>query len=343
VDVKLRSNDEVAKKVIIYPNVSEDGIGRYVSKLLKKTGVSKSNENYGLLSIGGLLKSLPENYPIIHIPHFIVPIFKKNIIVCTIQDLTPLVFKTELNFFQRCYIAIRVFISIHNSDYLIFTSNNTLVDAKRIFKKLPDHSVIPLGVDNDTVENISSNEKLYPYEYFLCVGRRRAHKNIERVIYALFKAKKLSNIHLIFLGKEDEHDGFYKDIINKLKIESRVHFIGGVADDILAKHYKQAIALLYPSLYEGFGLPILEAMANSCPVITSNTSSMPEVAGNAAWIIDPYSEVELINAMESIYSNDQLRVRLISIGLIRAKELNWESCAKKTMDVYRYLLNKNGY
>ena len=94
-------------------------------------------------------------------------------------------------------------------------------------------------------------------------------------------------------------------------------------------------------MYEGFGLPILEAMSNACPVITSDTASMPEVSGNAALNVNPYNIQEIQDAMEALVDSHLLRNELIKLGLARVRQLSWAECAKKTMEVYRYLLNKH--
>lgn len=338
----MKLSSQISQKVIIYPNVKDDGIGRYVKKITELTGIHKSSESFELLSIRGLFKSLPINFPIVHVPHFVVPIFKRGIIVCTIQDLTPLVIKTELNLIKKIYIGLRIYISIRNSDYLIFTSYSTLNDAIRMFKRLPPHSVIPLGVEYSKLENTEKNTPLYTFPYFLCVGRRRAHKNIERILMAFSKIDELDNMNLIFLGKEDKYDFNYKKLAKELNIDKRVHFIGSVEEELLYIHYRQAVALLYPSLYEGFGLPILEAMANSCPVITSKIASMPEVSGDAALLVDPYNIKDMICAMERIASDKELRMKLITLGRVRARQYSWDKCANSTIKLYKELLNNHG-
>ena len=111
-----------------------------------------------------------------------------------------------------------------------------------------------------------------------------------------------------------------------------------MSEEQLASHYKGALALLFPSLYEGFGLPILEAMSYGCPVITSNMSSMPEVGGSAALYVDPSNINDLAEKMHLVESSSNLRDQLRVLGLNRVKEFSWHKTAEKTMEVYAEVL-----
>jgi len=117
-------------------------------------------------------------------------------------------------------------------------------------------------------------------------------------------------------------------------LRRHIHLEGYVPRDRLLSYYKNAICLVFPSLYEGFGLPILEAMACGTPVITSETSSMPEVAGDAALLVNPYDIPAIADAMNRLISDNQLRERLISMGLERTKQFSWKKCAEETLSVF---------
>jgi glycosyltransferase involved in cell wall biosynthesis len=123
--------------------------------------------------------------------------------------------------------------------------------------------------------------------------------------------------------------------LDKLKIRQHVLFTGFVEDDDLPDLYRGAQIFVYPSLYEGFGLPVLEAMASGVPVITSNRSSLPEVAGNAALLIDPTRPDDLAAAMSAVVSNRALHEELQRKGVARAKDFTWEAVARRTLAVYR--------
>jgi glycosyltransferase involved in cell wall biosynthesis len=175
-----------------------------------------------------------------------------------------------------------------------------------------------------------------PSRFFLLVGTMEPRKNHSRVLEAYARAQKKNRAlpHLVFAGR---HGWRYDSTIRRLselELTDHVHFIGTITDSDLACLYRQAEALLYPSLYEGFGLPILEAMASGCPVITSNVSSMPEVAGEAALLVTPQDVGEIAAAMEGIL--DPLTAqRLREGGWAQARKFSWERTAKQTLEIYR--------
>jgi glycosyltransferase involved in cell wall biosynthesis len=128
------------------------------------------------------------------------------------------------------------------------------------------------------------------------------------------------------------------ETVKQLGLENHVHFMGFVPEDELPALYNGADLFVFPSLYEGFGLPVLEAMACGTPVITSNVSSLPEVAGNAALLVDPYNVDELADAMRRILSDPALAADLRARGLERAQQFSWERTAQETLAVYKHVL-----
>ncbi|SMC76624.1 alpha-1,3-rhamnosyl/mannosyltransferase [Desulfocicer vacuolatum DSM 3385] len=172
-----------------------------------------------------------------------------------------------------------------------------------------------------------------PSTYLLFVSSLEPRKNIDLLIDAMEKAD--TDIPLVLVGWQGWGEKHWLDKLNKINMKNRVYLIGHVPDNDLKVIYNSAQSLVYPSLYEGFGLPILEAMACGCPVICSNTASMPEVAGNAAIFIDPSSSDDLAQAIETMTYNTKLRKSLVTRGTTRAKEFNWEKTATKTLDVFK--------
>jgi glycosyltransferase involved in cell wall biosynthesis len=130
------------------------------------------------------------------------------------------------------------------------------------------------------------------------------------------------------------------DQVNRLGLQDRVRFLGYVPLDDLIGLYSAASVFVYPSLYEGFGLPILEAMSCGCPVITSNTSAMPEVAGDAALLIDPCSVEAIVGAISRVLDDPAVAAELREKGLARARLFSWERCAQETLEVYRRALTR---
>ena len=328
------------KKIAFYPNINEDGIGTYISNLEKFIPCTRINSDHDLLSIKQFFSSIPRGFEIVHVPNFLVPLITKGPkIVTTIQDIIPVKFYGKRKPLEGMYFKFRIFWSLIMSDHIIFTSHSTMNDVKELFFEPKSYSIIPLGITKAT--SLDTTYDRYPKFYFLCVGRRREHKNTHRIIDAFYEFnKKNSDFYLIFTGSPDKYDSNYLKKIYDYQLSEKIIFTGLLNNNELSILYKNAYALLYPSLYEGFGLPILEAMAHGCPVITSCITSMPEVAGDAAVTIDPYNVQEIINAMNSVL-NVEFRKNLIDKGMLRVDLFKWENTAKLTQSVYDKLIGGN--
>ena len=168
------------------------------------------------------------------------------------------------------------------------------------------------------------------YPYLLCVSNRKAHKNEPRVVKAFVQAAINPNIRLIFTGQAN--DALLK-LSRHYGVENRVVFIGRVPEADLPSLYRGGIALVFPSLYEGFGLPVIEAMACGTTVLTSNTTSLPEVAGDAALLVDPLSVEEIAMGIERLCNDNVLRETLRERGLRRASIFSWDDVAYRVKAV----------
>jgi glycosyltransferase involved in cell wall biosynthesis len=175
-----------------------------------------------------------------------------------------------------------------------------------------------------------------PKEYLLFVSSLEPRKNIDLLIDALAVADM--DIPLVLVGGYGWGDKAWLEKINKGRLKKRIFCTGHVSDQDLAAVYTGATALVYPSFYEGFGLPILEAMACGCPVICSNAASMPEAAGNAALYIDPLDVDSLVHAIETLVPDTHGRQTLKTAGLARAKNFTWEKTARQTMDIFQRVI-----
>ena len=211
--------------------------------------------------------------------------------------------------------------------------------------KVPPEMVtaIPLAPDpmfspcNEAdVRNIKAKYNL-PESYLLFVGILEPRKNINLLIDAMEKAD--SDISLVLVGWNGWGDKSWMDKIQKKGLAHRIVMTGYLPDEDLKEVYSGATALVYPSLYEGFGLPIVEAMACGCPVICSNTASMPEVAGNAAILIDPFSSDELAEGLEKISNDTEFRQNLMKKGLAQAASFKWEVTARETLELFQRVAN----
>ena len=179
-------------------------------------------------------------------------------------------------------------------------------------------------------------------EFILFVGTLQPRKNIGKLIEAFSRLKTQdlrlkTDLELIIVGKKG---WMYEDILNapkKFGIADRVKFLDSVTDEDLPSFYKNAICFVLPSLYEGFGLPILEAMKYGCPVITSNVSSLPEAGGDAAVYFNPESVEDIAEKIEKVISSEKLRQEMVKKGYEQVKKFSWEKTARETLKVLQEL------
>lgn len=213
--------------------------------------------------------------------------------------------------------------------------------------------IVPPAVDKNkfrpdySYDEINTAKKKYEIttdDYYLYLGTLEPRKNIESIIeaYALLlknlNSKQIPKL-IIAGGKGWLYQGLF-NLVQELKLENQVHFPGYILDEDVPKLINGATAFVFPSFYEGFGMPPLEAMSCGVPVIASNTSSLPEVIEDAGILIDPYSIEELTGAMEQILRNPQLRNIMVSKGLLQAKKFTWEKSAELTIEIYKKVYSR---
>jgi glycosyltransferase involved in cell wall biosynthesis len=271
---------------------------------------------------------------------FVVNLSAKRIL--TIHDLTPLLFpQTHSKFvvFLHRYLLPR---ASKNADKIIAASVNTKRDIIKHLKVPEDKiEVIYYGRDErfivlseKEVEEARAKYDL-PQRYILSVCTLEPRKNMPTLIKAYHKLRGKGIEHkLVVVGAKGWKYSRIFQTVRELGLENDITFLGYVSNQDLPGIYNLADLFVFPSLYEGFGLPPLEAMACGCPVITSNTSSLPEVVGDAAIMTDPYNVDEIANAMYEVLTNQALRKEMLEKGLNRAKTFSWDKAARETMKVY---------
>ena len=224
------------------------------------------------------------------------------------------------------------------ADTLICISESTKKDLLELYNIKPSSKVkvIYLGF-NDLAKQPEDLNILPDRPYFLYVGTRRGYKNFGCLINAFASEHALQNDFVIVCCGGSPFSDEEKDFFAGLNIQNKIFYRSG-SDSILSSLYKNAVAFVYPSLYEGFGIPLLEAMNCGCPVIASNTSSIPEVVGSAALLFDPNSPEELGDLLTDMVSQDTLRKKMITLGQERSQMFSWEKCAKETLAFYKEII-----
>lgn len=229
---------------------------------------------------------------------------------------------------------------IKKANKIIAISNNTKQDLIKIHEVQEDKiEVIHLGCSFQN-SKIDINEKQFnflPDEYILFVGERKRYKNFTSFIKSTVPLlKKYKNLMIICAGSKPFNND-EKELLEKLSLSERIYHYSA-SDDFLIELYKKAIVFVYPSLYEGFGIPILEAFSAGCPVACSNTSSFPEIVGDAATFFDPYNEESMCNSIDNLISDKNLRDRMINRGYKRLKDFSWKETAERTKKLYMSLI-----
>src|SRR5262249_15747817 len=173
-------------------------------------------------------------------------------------------------------------------------------------------------------------------QFVLYAGNVKPHKNLERLIEAfhLVRSRGLDQLKLVMIGDEISKYTAWRGAVRRHQLHKYVRFPGFLPLDTLAVMYRLASVFVFPSLYEGFGLPPLEAMASGTPVVTSNVSSLPEVAGDAAVLIDPYDPASIAGGIEQVLTNETLRRDLRQKGLARARQVSWEQWVGRVREIY---------
>jgi glycosyltransferase involved in cell wall biosynthesis len=189
------------------------------------------------------------------------------------------------------------------------------------------------GPEPNPHEEIGRN---IPQEFILCVGRFHARKNLVRLLqsFAIVKKRRRTSVKLVMAGSDMWHKRQVTDVIHELALDRDVVCPGYVSDAALDVLYRRAMVFAFPSLHEGFGIPPLEAMARGLPVMASNLSVMPEVLGDAALLVDPYSVEDMADGLEKLLYDTELRQRLIQRGKKRSAQYDWDSVARRTLNVY---------
>lgn len=262
-------------------------------------------------------------------PGFNAPVTEGVPIVLTIHDLNYVHFPENSDFMRRAYFR-----------YVVRPACRRAYKVLTVSEFSRSQIIQWAGIEASAVQNVGcgaraafrvAEDRYEPgFPYILAIGNDRPHKNIPRLVRAFAAARLGGDIRLLVSGQVSQE---VMRVVRELRLEQRIGLIGHVPEEDLPRLYRGALALCMPSLFEGFGLPVIEAMACGTPVLASTATSLPEVAGSAAILVDP-TDVEAIAAgLERIVGDSRLRAELAQRGIVRAGQFSWDRTAQQVAAV----------
>lgn len=294
---------------------------------------------------------MSETVDVFHAGDFLWPRSRHTPMVGTVYDLTPELFR-ELHLWpNRVRHGRQMRWMARHPSRIVAISRATAADFRRLYPVRTPIDVIPPGVvqehragsEQEAARRLRTWRRrlgLTDAPYVLCVGTVEPRKNGERLIRAfeqvvVERGAALPPVHLVFAGRRGWRSGRVYAAAAGSAVAERIHFTGYLDDEDLAALYSDALFVTCPSLYEGFGLPILEAMCAGVPVLTSTISSLPEAAGDAAVLVDPTSVAAIADGLRRLLADERLRRALAEQGRRRAAEFSWEDSARRLLDTYQ--------
>ncbi len=286
-----------------------------------------------------------EGVTLFHAPHYVLPPLVSCQSVVTIHDCIHLMFPQYLpNRMALAYARSSIAMAAKRAARVITVSESSKRDILRFVDVRPEKiDVIYNAYDErfavepreEDVVRVRERFQLND-EFVLYAGNVKPHKNLERLIQAFDQVRRrgLDHLKLVVIGDQVSKYAALRRAVHRHHLHKYVRFLGYVPEETLAVMYRLAAVFVFPSLYEGFGLPPLEAMASGTPVVTSNASSLPEVAGDAAVLVDPYHPEAIADGMYTVLTDECLRSELRRKGVERARQFSWESSVRRVREIY---------
>jgi glycosyltransferase involved in cell wall biosynthesis len=286
-----------------------------------------------------------EKVTLFHAPHYVLPPLVRCRSVVTIHDCIHLMFPQYLpNRFALAYARASIGLAARRATRVLTVSESSKRDILRFVDTTPEKIDViynafdeRFGVEplEEDVVRVRERYQLND-EFVLYAGNVKPHKNLERLIEAfdLVRKRGLDRLKLVLIGDEISKYAALRRAVHQHQLHKYVRFLGYLPEETLAVMYRLAGVFVFPSLYEGFGLPPLEAMASGTPVVTSNISSLPEVAGAAAVLVDPYSPEAIADGIHRVLTDEALRRSLRQKGLARAAQFSWEQSVRRVREIY---------
>jgi glycosyltransferase involved in cell wall biosynthesis len=291
-----------------------------------------------------------EGVTLFHAPHYVLPPLVRCQSVVTIHDCIHLMFPQYLpNRVAFAYAKTSIDMAARRATRVMTVSESSKRDILRFVDTEPEKiDVIYNAYDDrfaidpgeEEVVRVSERYQLQS-EFVLYAGNVKPHKNLERLIKAFYLVRKrgLDHLKLVLIGDEISKYTALRRAVHQYQLHKYVRFLGYLPEETLAVMYRLAGVFVFPSLYEGFGLPPLEAMASGTPVVTSNVSSLPEVAGDAAVLVDPYDPSAIAEGIYQVLTDEKLRRDLRHKGVARAGQFSWEQSVRRVRAIYDEVSN----
>jgi len=286
-----------------------------------------------------------EGVTLFHAPHYVLPPLVRCTSVVTIHDCIHLMFPQYLpNRFAYLYARSSIRLAARRATRIMTVSESSKRDILKFVDTEPDKIDVIYNAYDDRFaidpreEDVVRVRERYQLEseFVLYAGNVKPHKNLERLIDAFHLVRKrgLEQLKLVLIGDEISKYTALRRAVHHHQLHKYVRFLGYLPEETLAVMYRLAGVFVFPSLYEGFGLPPLEAMASGTPVVTSNVSSLPEVAGDAALLVDPYDPGAIADAIYQVLTDERLRRDLRRKGVARAGMFSWEQSVRRIRAIY---------
>lgn len=289
-------------------------------------------------------------------PHYNIPVLpiraRRHLV--TIPDVYHLAYYNTLSYAQKLYARVVVNAAVRKTTKIITISHYSKQEIKRLTGAVDSKiEVVYLGIDNNlfqTVDDEANQRRVkthyrLPNQYILFVGNVKPNKNLHRLVDAFAKLlTELPNLTLVITGKQEGFitgdPALFARIRADEALSKRIVFTGFVDIDDLPVLYGLAHVFAFPSIYEGFGFPPLEAMACGCPVVASNAASIPEICGNAACYVDPFDSEDIARGLREVTTDDALRQKLIDAGYKQSLQYDWNKSSKHFVEVVEELASR---
>ena len=300
---------------------------------------------------------------LVHIPLNRVPMLMIRPYVVTVHDMANLLFEEKRSDLRMQLRRYRFRRGLARAARVIAVSDATRRDVQntmgvpasriRMVYNAPDPAFSPHRDADQTAEAAAERQRIMEryqinHPFLLYAGNIRPHKNIPRLVeaFAVVRDQMAShpvykNLRLVIIGDTISEYPSVRQAVIKSRVENAVRFLGFVPLETLRCFYEAAAAFVFPSRYEGFGLPPLEAMASGTPVVTSNVSSLPEVVGDAAVLVKPENVFDIARGIREVLLDEDLRCQLIRAGYAQAAKFSWERTARQVLDIYREVVDSD--